>query len=269
MTDEDHPRTGRGAARVMGILNVTPNSFSDGGRFDDFDRALAQARQMVEEGADIIDIGGESTRPGTPKTDAETEIARVRPVLEAVVAQLDVPVSIDTMKARVAEMAIEAGARIVNDVWALRHDPDMAAVVAHHEVDLVMMHNRDGFDPALDVLDDLRRYFEHSLGLARKAGIADDRIWLDPGIGFGKTPAQSLLLVKRLDALRDFGFPILLGVSRKSSIGHVTGRAVDDRLAGTIAMNVWGLIDGVDIIRVHDVKEHVDAVKIVEAIRNA
>lgn len=269
MTVADDSGRSPARPRVMGILNVTPNSFSDGGRFEAFESAVAQARRMAEEGADIIDVGGESTRPGTTPIDAETEIARVRPVLEAILPELQVPVSIDTMKAPVAKMAIGLGCTIVNDVWALRHDPDMAHVVAEAGVDLVMMHNRTEFDASVDMLDDVRRYFEHSLTLARDAGIRDEKIMLDPGIGFGKTPEQSFLLVKRLDVLREFGFPILLGVSRKSSIGHVTGRPVDERLAGTIAMNAWGLIDGVDVIRVHDVKEHVDAVKIIEAIKHA
>lgn len=253
----------------MGVLNVTPDSFSDGGRFDELDAAVDQARRMARDGADIIDVGGESTRPGHQALDAEGELARVLPVLDAILPELEILVSIDTYKAPVAAEALRRGAKMLNDVWGLQRDPDMAGVAAEAGIEVVLMHNRTEVDPAIDILDDIRRFFDRTLAIARTAGIRDENIILDPGIGFGKTVGQSLTCMKRLDLLRAFGFPVLLGASRKSSIGHVTGKPVDQRLYGTLAVNAWGMLQGADIIRVHDVAEHVDLVKMLQAIREA
>jgi|FEC22Drversion2_1045045.scaffolds.fasta_scaffold00093_4 dihydropteroate synthase len=260
---------GRSRTRIMGILNVTPDSFSDGGRFNRLDAAVAQARKMAAEGADIIDVGGESTRPGYLPIDADEELARVLPVLEAIVPIVGIPVSIDTRKSAVARVALRAGARMVNDIWGLQRDPTLAELAAEADVETIAMHNRDTVDPAIDIIDDMLRFFEVTIDIARRAGIREDRLILDPGIGFGKTLEQNLRAVKHIGAIRALGFPVLLGVSRKSSIGRITGREVGDRLAGTIAMNAWALRDGVDIIRVHDVAEHVDARAISEALRDA
>lgn len=255
--------------RIMGILNVTPDSFSDGGRFDSLEAAVAQARRMAAEGADIIDIGGESTRPGYQPVDAAEELARVLPVLEAIIPEIGVPVSIDTRKAEVARVALKAGASLINDVWGLQRDPRLAELAAETCVETIAMHNRGGIDPAIDILDDMLRFFETTIDIARRAGIRDDRLILDPGIGFGKSLEQNLQAVKHVGRIRAMGFPVLVGVSRKSSIGRITGREVGGRLAGTIAMNAWALRDGVDIIRVHDVAAHVDARAITEALRDA
>lgn len=260
---------GRSRTRIMGILNVTPDSFSDGGRFNRLDAAVAQARKMAAEGADIIDVGGESTRPGYLPIDADEELARVLPVLEAIVPIVGIPVSIDTRKSAVARAALRAGARMVNDIGGLQRDPTLAELAAEADVETIAMHNRDTVDPAIDIIDDMLRFFEVTIDIARRAGIREDRLILDPGIGFGKTLEQNLRAVKHIGAIRALGFPVLLGVSRKSSIGRITGREVGDRLAGTIAMNAWALRDGVDIIRVHDVAEHVDARAISEALRDA
>lgn len=254
---------------LMGILNVTPDSFSDGGRHNAVEAALEHAASMVGEGADIVDVGGESTRPGSTEIDAETELSRVLPVLERVGERIAVPVSIDTYKAAVADRALKAGAHIVNDVWGLQRDPDMAAVAAAHGAPVIVMHNRREVDPSLDIVDEVRCFFLRSLVLAEKAGIREDRIVLDPGIGFGKTLPQNVELIARLDAVRAMGLPVLLGASRKSLIGGLTGIAVGDRLPGTIATHMLGVARGADILRVHDVAAHVQAVKVTDAIVRA
>lgn len=254
--------------RVMGILNVTPDSFSDGGRFDRLDAAVGQARRIVAEGADLLDIGGESTRPGHAAVDAETELARVLPVLDALGRDFPIPVSIDTSKAIVAAAALRRGAAIVNDVWGLMRDADIARVAAEAGADLVLMHNRERADASLDIVEEMLSFFDLALGIARRAGMTDGRIVLDPGFGFGKTPEQSLDAIRRLGELkRRLGFPLLVGVSRKSTLGLVLDKPVGERLAGTIAMNVFAMLEGADIIRVHDVAEHVDARKIIERLR--
>ncbi|MQT11511.1 dihydropteroate synthase [Segnochrobactrum spirostomi] len=254
---------------LMGILNVTPDSFSDGGRHNALDAALDRAVLMVEEGADLVDVGGESTRPGSTEIDAETELSRVLPVLERLGERIAVPVSIDTYKAAVADRALQAGAHIINDVWGLQRDPDMAAVAAAHGAPVIVMHNRREVDPALDIVDEVRSFFLRSLVIAEKAGIREDRIVLDPGIGFGKTLPQNVELIARLDAVRAMGLPVLLGASRKSLIGGLTGIAVGDRLPGTIATHMLGVARGADILRVHDVAAHVQAVKVTDAIVRA
>jgi dihydropteroate synthase len=261
---------GLGRPIVMGILNVTPDSFSDGGRFLDPDTAVAHARRMVAEGADIIDIGAESTRPygsATPVLPSE-EMRRLEPVLAAVI-NLGVPVSIDTMKAQVAAAALAAGASIVNDVWGLQRDPDMAGVVARHAVPVIMMHNRETADPAIDIMADIAAFFARSLAIAARAGIPPHLLVLDPGIGFGKTPEQSLTALARLDQLETFGLPLLVGASRKRFIDKVSPAPPDQRLGGSLAAHLRAIASGARIIRVHDVAETVQAFRVAAAIRDA
>jgi dihydropteroate synthase len=252
---------------VMGILNVTPDSFSDGGKFDAPAAAIARAAGIKDEGADILDIGAESTRPygGATPVSAEEEWARLSPVLPAAVA-LGVPVSVDTMKASVAARALKAGAAMLNDVWGLQRDPDMAFVAAEHDVPVVVMHNRDTVDPGLDIVADIERFFERSLGIAARAGLKLERIVLDPGIGFGKTPQQSLIAIARLAEFTVFGRPILMGLSRKRFIDALSPAAPDRRLAGSLAGNLAAVAAGAEIVRVHDVFETVQALKVNAAI---
>lgn len=254
---------------VMGILNVTPDSFSDGGRFISVDAALEQARLMAGEGADILDIGGESTRPGAVEVSEAEEIARVVPVIAAIAAAGLPPISIDTYKAGTARAALAAGARIVNDVWGLQREPDIARVAADHGAAVIVMHNRPDIDPARDIIDDIKTFFDRSISIARKAGIADDDIVLDPGIGFGKTFEQNVDAIARLGELRPLGFPLLMGCSRKRMIGALVGpdRPVGERLIGTVAANVAAILNGADIVRVHDVAAHRDAAAVADAIR--
>jgi dihydropteroate synthase len=255
---------------VMGILNLTPDSFSDGGQFLDPDRAVAHARAMVAGGADIIDIGAESTRPygGAVRVSASEERRRLEPVLAAVCA-LGTPVSIDTMKAEVASWALERGAAMVNDVWGLQRDPDMAAVVAAHDAPVVIMHNREAADPALDIMADIEAFFARSLALAQRAAIPRERIVLDPGIGFGKTPEQSITAIARLARLKSFDLPLLVGASRKRFIDTLSPAPPDRRLGGSIAAHVLSVLNGAAILRVHDVAETVQALKVVDAIRGS
>ncbi|ABQ35147.1 MULTISPECIES: dihydropteroate synthase [Bradyrhizobium] len=252
---------------VMGILNVTPDSFSDGGRFDAPDRAIAQAKSMIAAGAEIIDIGAESTRPykGAEPVTAAEELARLRPVLPAIVA-LGVPVSIDSMKAEVAAYALDQGAQIANDVWGLQRDPAMAEIVAVHGAPVVVMHNRVTVDPDIDIIEDMLRFFAHSLEIAAKAGIAAGNIVLDPGIGFGKTPQQSMTALARLDQLARFGLPLLVGASRKRFISTVVESEPRERLGGSIAAHLMAAQRGAAIIRAHDVAETVQAVRVAAAI---
>ena len=254
----------------MGILNLTPDSFADGGRFVDPAKAVAHAERMIAEGADIIDVGAESTRPypGMRPVSAEEELARLMPVLPQVVA-LGAPVSIDTIKAEIARRAIAAGAAIVNDVWGLQRDPDMAGVVAAHDVAVVVTHNRDVVDPTLDIIADMENFFSRSLEIAWRAEIARDRIVLDPGIGFGKTPEQSLAAIARLGRLRAFGLPLLIGLSRKRFVNAVVPSKPQDRLAGSLAGAVLAVLEGAAIVRVHDVAETVQALRVAAAIRAA
>ena len=253
---------------IMGVLNVTPDSFSDGGAFLDPDTAVRRALAMAAEGADVIDVGGESTRPGHTPVPAEEEQRRLLPVLRALAPALGVPVSIDTYKAGTARRALEAGASIVNDVWGLQRDGEMAAVVAAHGATVVVMHNRERADPALDVVDEMRRFFDRSLALARQAGVADDRVVLDPGIGFGKTAEQNLDALRRLPELKALGFPVLVGASRKSVLGRFYDPGVPpaERLFGTIAAHVLAVRGGADVLRVHDVRAHVEACRVADAL---
>jgi dihydropteroate synthase len=256
--------------RVMGILNVTPDSFSDGGRFDGLDAALAQARRMAEEGADIIDIGAESTRPGHTPVPEAREMARLQPLLAPLAADIDLPFSVDTSKAAVARQAVAWGASVINDVRGLQHDPAMADVVAETGAAVVVMHHREEKDESLDIRADMRRFFERSLGLAERAGVLRGRILLDPGIGFGKTKEQNLAALADVgDLARDFGLPVLVGVSRKSIFGLLLGAEVDARLIGTLAANLACAARGAHVFRVHDVAEHVAAFKVFDAIARA
>jgi dihydropteroate synthase len=252
---------------VMGILNVTPDSFSDGGRFTDPGGAIAQAERMIAEGADIIDIGAESTRPygGAQPVTCEDELARLQPVLPAVV-KLKTPVSIDTMKADVAAWALDQGAAMVNDVWGLQRDPAMADIVSEHDMPVVIMHNRDTADPTLDIMADVQAFFQRSLAKAQRAGIARDCIVLDPGIGFGKTPEQSIACIARLAKFKHFGLPLLVGASRKRFISAVTSSAPDQRLGGSIASHIEAVANGASIVRAHDVAETVQALRVAAAI---
>jgi dihydropteroate synthase len=255
---------------VMGVLNVTPDSFSDGGRFFDAATALDQARQIVAEGADILDIGAESTRPygGAVAVPIEEEMRRLAPILPTAVG-LGVPVSIDTMKAGVAEQAIATGAAIVNDVWGLQRDRDLARVVAEHGVPVIVMHNRDAADPSLDIMADIAAFFARSLEIADRAGIVRQKIVLDPGIGFGKTPEQSLTAIARLAELKSFGLPLLVGASRKRFIDKVSPAPPDRRLGGSIAAHLNAVAGGAAIIRTHDVADMVQALRVDAAIRSA
>jgi len=255
----------------MGIVNVTPDSFSDGGLFLDSEAAIAHGRELAADGADILDIGGESTRPGAAEVSAEAELERTAPVAAALAGD-GLTVSIDTSKASVAEAALDAGAAIVNDVTALRADPGLAPLCAERGCELVLMHmlgtpRTMQEDPRYDdVVDDIRSFLAERIEFAIAAGVQEERIWLDPGIGFGKTVEHNLELLRRLGELRDLGRPLVIGTSRKSFIGTLTGREVGDRLGGTIAANVLPLIAGADVLRVHDVREMREALITTEAI---
>jgi dihydropteroate synthase len=255
---------------VMGVLNVTPDSFSDGGRFLDPQAAIAHARQLAAEGADILDIGAESTRPygGAVSVPLDAERERLAPILPDVVA-LGVPVSIDTLKAAVAAWALDQGAAIVNDVWGLQRDPDMARVVAARGAAVIIMHNRDRADPAIDIVADVAAFFERSLVIAAHTGIARERIALDPGIGFGKTAEQSLTCIARLDQWRGFGVPLIVGASRKRFIHSVAPSEPIERLGGSIAAHLLAVENGASVVRVHDVAPTVQALAVAAAIRRA
>jgi len=256
---------------IMGVLNVTPDSFSDGGRFQSLEPALAQARKLVVDGADIIDVGAESTRPGSTPVPLEEEWRRLEPLLAPLLKEIDAPFSIDTYKAEIARRAVALGVCVVNDVWGLQKDPAMADTVAESGAAVVIMHNRETIDPDLDIEADLRGFFERSLTLADRAGIKRTRILLDPGIGFAKTKAQNLRALALTGALRAaFGLPILVGVSRKRLMSEPSGAAsVDEQVIGTLAANLAALARGAAVFRVHDAAEHAAAFKVWEAIERA
>jgi len=258
-----------GRPLVMGILNVTPDSFSDGGRFFEPGKAIAHARDMAAQGADIIDIGAESTRPygGPVPVSADDERTRLA-VLPAVVA-IGVPVSIDTIKASIAAWALDQGAAIVNDVWGLQRDPEMASLVAKRGVPVIVMHNRESADPAIDIVADVIDFFSRSLEIAARAGIARECIVLDPGIGFGKTPEQSITCIARLAEFKCFGLPLLVGASRKRFISTVTPSTPDERMGGSISAHLLAVEKGAVIIRAHDVAETVQALRVAAAIEAA
>ena len=254
-------------AVVMGVLNVTPDSFSDGGRFAHRDAAVAQAERMIGEGASIIDIGGESTRPGGAPVSAEEEQARILPVIEALAGRDDVLLSVDTYREETARIAVTAGAHIVNDVWGLQREPGIARVAAESGAGLVVMHTGRERDKLADVIDDQRAFLSRSLEIARAAGVSDDRILLDPGFGFAKeTAEENLDLMARFTELRSLGRPFLVGTSRKRFIGTVTGRDADGRAAGTAASSVILRLQGAVIFRVHDVAINVDALRVADAM---
>jgi dihydropteroate synthase len=261
---------------VMGILNVTPDSFSDGGEFLSVDAAVERAEKMIADGADIIDIGGESTRPGSKRVSILEETERVVPVIKAIVKSFDVPISIDTTKPEVAEAAIAAGAEIINDISGLRWQPELAGVAAKSGAGLILMHSRGVFEtmhtepPAEDIMADVSEKFERSIGIALRSGVAKENIVLDIGIGFGKSFDQNLEVLAKLDKLvAEFDeYPMLVGASRKSFIGKILGGAkADERLAGSLAAAVVAVMKGAVIVRVHDVKETVDAIRMFEAIK--
>lgn len=250
---------------IMGILNVTPDSFSDGGRYQSMDAALFHAQEMVEEGADILDVGGESTRPGHVMISEDEEICRTAPIIEKLKENFDVPISIDTYKSRVAEAGLSAGAVLVNDVWGLKYDQDMAALIAGHDASCCLMHNRREAaytDLVAEVCADL----EESVRLGKGAGIREDKIMLDPGIGFGKTYEMNLAMINRLSELKSLGYPLLLGTSRKSVIGLTLDLPPEERLEGTLVTTVMAVMSGCSFVRVHDVKENLRAVRMTEAI---
>jgi len=254
---------------IMGIVNVTPDSFSDGGRFNSLESAKAQAQKLVAEGADIVDVGAESTRPGYTPVPEHEELARLQPVLDGLVEAVNAPVSIDTSKAAVARHAISRGVAVVNDVWGLQKDPAMADTVAEGEAAVVIMHNRAEIDEKNDVVDDMRRFFDRSLALAEKAGIPRRFIMLDPGVGFGKTKQQNLQAISGITRMRDYQLPFLVGLSRKSLLGSLLGDQPDIKLIGTLAANLVAAAHGASIFRVHDAAEHAAAFKVFDAIERA
>lgn len=261
-----------GAPRVIGIVNVTPDSFSDGGLYLDANRAVAHGLTLAGEGADILDVGGESTRPGAEAVGAEAELERVAPVIAGLVASAAVPLSIDTSKAPVAAAALAAGAAIVNDVTALRADPEMASLCAERGCEVVLMHMQGSprtmqRNPVYDdVVDDVRAFLAERIEAAVAAGVAEDRIWVDPGIGFGKTLEHNLVLLRRLAELGELGRPIVIGTSRKRFLGAISGRETDRRLGGSVASNVLALVAGAELFRVHDVLAARQALDVAEVI---
>jgi len=252
---------------LMGILNVTPDSFSDGGLFLLKEAALSQAKKLVCDGADIVDVGAESTRPGHDTVTVEEEWRRLAPLLPVLVREIAAPVSIDTYKSQIAQLALLAGVCVVNDIWGLQRDPRMASVIAESGAGVVVMHNRETIDPDIDIVADMFRFFENSLTLARKAGVKDSCIALDPGIGFGKSRQQNYQALRAIPKLRLLGFPLLIGVSRKSIFKNIADGLVEGRLLGTLAANLIAATEGAEIFRVHDVLEHRGAFDVLSALK--
>lgn len=250
---------------VMGILNVTPDSFSDGGKFNRMDDALFHVEEMLKEGMDILDVGGESTRPGYTLLPEGEEIARVVPIIEAVKARFDVPISLDTYKSKVAEEGIRAGADLINDIWGLKYDEKMAELIAAEGVPCVLMHNRSNTNYQ-DFLKDVVTDLNETIHIAKKAGIGKEKIILDPGVGFGKTYEHNLQIIHHLEVLHSLGYPLLLGTSRKSVIGLTLDLPSSERVEGTIVTTVMGVLKGCAFVRVHDIKENVRTIKMTEAI---
>ena len=250
---------------IMGILNVTPDSFSDGGKFNQIDAALSHAEEMIRDGADIIDIGGASTRPGHTVISDEEEISRVAPVIEALKRRFDIPVSIDTYKGNVSEAALKAGADLVNDIWGFKFDHRVAELTAQYGAACCLMHNRT--KPVYqDYLNDVVADLRECVRIAKDAGVSDDKIILDPGVGFGKTYQMNLKIINHVDVLHSLGFPILLGTSRKSVIGQTLNLPTDQRVEGTLATTVLGVMKGCAFVRVHDIKENKRVIQMTEAI---
>ena len=254
---------------IMGILNVTPDSFSDGGKWDNIDAALKHTEDMIRDGAKIIDVGGESTRPGNTLISDEEEISRVVPVIEKIKENFDVPISLDTYKTNVARAGVEAGADMINDVWGLKwKDRDMADLVAKSKAAVCIMHNKDNISYS-NYVEDVLAELKESIDIAHKAGVNDSQIVVDPGVGFGKDYEQNLLIIKYVDRLKELSYPVLLGTSRKSVIGLTLDVDKDNRMAGTVATTVMGYERGCSIFRVHDVKESYEALMMAKAILNA
>ncbi len=253
---------------IMGILNVTPDSFSDGGRFEDSGRAMEQVEKMISEGADLIDVGGESTRPGHQQISEEEEIARVVPMIRLIKERFEIPVSVDTYKSRVAEAALEAGADLLNDIWGFLYDERMAELAARYDVPVCLMHNRNNTEYD-DFVNDVAADLKKCLAVAKKYNIKPENILLDPGIGFGKTYEQNLILLDHLETVCELGYPVLLGASRKSVIGLTLELPVTEREEGTIATTVLGAMKGCSFVRVHDVRANARALQMTEAVRRA
>lgn len=250
---------------IMGILNVTPDSFSDGGKFNDIDKAVEHAREMIDAGADILDIGGESTRPSYTPLGEEEEIRRVVPIIEAIASEFHVPISIDTYKARVAELAIKSGASLINDVWGFKKDINMAKVAAKYNVPCCLMHNRQN-ENYNNLIEDIIEDLKESIKIATEAGVNTENIILDPGIGFAKTYEENLETMKKLEDICNMGYPVLLGTSRKSIIGNTLNLPANERVEGTVATTVIGIMKGCDFVRVHDVLENKRAAMMTDAI---
>ncbi|MER2079244.1 dihydropteroate synthase [Psychrobacillus psychrotolerans] len=250
---------------VMGILNITPDSFSDGGKFNEIETAVARAKQMVADGAKIIDIGGESTRPGYTRISDDEEIARVVPVIQAIRAEINTVISIDTYKSAVAKAAVLAGAHVINDIWGAKRDPEIAKVAADHGVPIILMHNRDN-EEYTDFWSEAKQDLEESIQITRAAGVPDEHIWLDPGIGFAKSTTQNIWMIQHLSDLVEMGYPVLLATSRKRLIGNVLNLPVDERMEGTGATVCYGVQVGCHLVRVHDVKEITRMTKMMDVL---
>jgi dihydropteroate synthase len=254
---------------VMGILNLTPDSFSDGGRYVTAEAALSHAKKMAAQGCDIIDVGGESTRPGASPISENEELERIEHIFAELANKLEVPLSIDTYKSKIAARAVELGSILINDVWGLQSDPAMAETVAATEAAVAIMHNRTEKDAAIDIMTDIKKFFSRSLALAEAAGIPRSRIIVDPGIAFGKTARQNLEILRRLTELSEFGCPILIGTSRKAFLGSLSEAKIEAQLIGTIATTLAAYAAGAALFRVHDVAEQVAALKVFHTIRSA
>ncbi|MBQ5696382.1 MAG: dihydropteroate synthase [Clostridium sp.] len=253
---------------IMGILNVTPDSFSDGGKFNEIEAAVAQAKKLVEDGADIIDIGGESTRPGAEYVTEEEEIKRVVPIIKAIKEQLDVIISIDTYKSKTAEEAVKAGADIINDIWGAKYDKNIAKVAAKYNVPIILMHNRQP-KPYENLMKDVVADLQESIDIAIEAGVKKENIILDPGIGFAKTYEENLIVMNNCEIIKEMGYPVLLGTSRKSMIGLTLNLPVNERVEGTLATTVMGIMKGLEFVRVHDVLENKRVAVMTDAILRA
>ena len=253
---------------IMGILNVTPDSFSDGGKFNELELAIKRVEEMIKDGADIIDIGGESTRPNFQVVEADEEIKRVVPIIKAIKEKFDIPISIDTYKAKTAEEAIKAGADLINDVWGFKKDKDMAKVAAKYEVPCILMHNRENI-PYKNLMKDVMSDLIESIDIAMEAGVKRENIILDPGIGFAKTYEENLIVMNNCNEIKDMGYPVLLGTSRKSMIGLTLNLPVNERVEGTVATTVIGIMKGMNFIRVHDVLENKRAAVMTDTIIKA
>lgn len=250
---------------IMGILNVTPDSFSDGGSYVNVEDAVNHAREMIRDGAEFIDVGGESTRPGYTLISDEEEIRRIVPVIKRLREETDTIISVDTYKSEVAKAALESGAHIINDIWGLQRDPEMIRIAAKYQVPVIIMHNQDGTEYK-DYINEIKEFFHQSISLALEAGLKRENIILDPGIGFGKDLKQNRDIMVNLMELRELGYPVLLGASRKSMIGKMLNVPPKERVSGTVATTVMGIMQGIDIVRVHDVRENADAAKVTDAI---